>query len=239
MRQLAVSQQQSLPLVVKSSVSSLKLSSTLPLDAFSPRYTCRPSHECVAVWTPAAVKSIQAQTNQSTPIRPVFCQHGTPGWYWRAGLWALDHTMARLYSTLCRCHGLATSSLAIIIIIIIIIIIVLNDIIVINDIAVDLKQIARWSSIIISLIPLCQCANITVSQTFHWHQRLKLRCINASWEWTVTIAITDKCLPRTHTHTHMQLCRSIYLIQFVGSKTRQSNMCNKTNRAGQQGHWCH
>jgi len=27
--------------------------------------------------------------------------------------------------------------------------------------------------------------------------------------------------------------------QFTGSKTRQSNMCNKTNRAGQQGHWCH
>jgi len=23
-------------------------------------------------------------------------------------------------------------------------------------------------------------------------------------------------------------------IQFIGSKTRQSNMCNKTNRAGQQ-----
>jgi len=30
---------------------------------------------------------------------------------------------------------------------------------------------------------------------------------------------------------------SCHYHQFIGSKTRQSNMCNNTNRAGQQGHW--
>ena len=42
-------------------------------------------------------------------------------------------------------------------------------------------------------------------------------------------------MPRNYHHHH----HHHHHHQFIGSKTWQSNTCKKTNRAGQQGHWCH
>ena len=76
----------------------------------------------------------------------------------------------------------------------------------------------------------CQLSTVGLGRTDGVGEKRVIYCVMRCRDNDVLVvlaAVTGVSTSSDRHHHHHQ---------FIGSKTRQSNMCHKTNRAGQQGH---